>query len=44
MDQPNPDMHVFRDGTVRLDPKKIRESEEYESTLNFVGIEARRPQ
>ncbi|MBD3640579.1 hypothetical protein [Marinobacter sp. DUT-1] len=26
---PNPDMHVVGDGTVRLDPKKIRESDEY---------------
>ncbi|HBF92088.1 MAG TPA: hypothetical protein DDX13_00325 [Marinobacter adhaerens] len=30
-DHPNPDMHVVGDGTVRLDPKKIRESAEYKA-------------
>lgn len=30
-DHPNPDMHVVGDGTVRLDPKKIRESDEYKA-------------
>lgn len=30
-EHPNPDMHVVGDGTVRLDPKKIRESKEYKA-------------
>lgn len=28
-DHPNPHIHVVGDGTIRLDPRKIRESAEY---------------